>query len=162
MAEKSGLGVNVREIMTTEVVAAVPEQTVDEVARELTRGQISGMPVLTAAGELVGVVSEYDIITKRGQRVGDIMSRSVISVPDEADVQQVADIMGLHGIGRVPVMRAGAVVGIISRSDMVRLFAEVRWQCPVCGAIERGFARPARCQQCGETALRLEREPLTE
>lgn len=158
MVEAAGSGLTARGIMTTDVAVASPGQAVDDAAWELTRRQISGMPVVSDTGAVVGVVSEYDIITKRGKTVADIMSRSVISVSEEATAAHVAGIMGLHGIRLVPVLRDGKLVGIISRSDMVRLFATVRWHCPSCGNVERGFSRPERCGQCGETALQLERE----
>jgi len=117
------------------------------------------MPVVSADGALVGMVSAYDIISKRGQTVGEIMSRGVISVGEEASADQVASLMGLHGIRRVPVVREGQLVGIVSRSDLLRLFSVMRWTCTTCGYVERGLTRPAQCAQCGTTDLRLEREP---
>ena len=151
--------VTVREIMTERVVTTTPDRSVDEVARVLREHGFSGMPVVSADGALVGMVSAYDIISKRGQTVGEIMSRGVISVGEEASADQVASLMGLHGIRRVPVVREGQLVGIVSRSDLLRLFSVMRWTCTTCGYVERGLTRPAQCAQCGTTDLRLEREP---
>jgi CBS domain-containing protein len=116
----------VREIMTADVVTTTPDRAVDDVARELLDRGLSGMPVLDAGGTLIGMVSEYDVISKRGRTVGDIMSRGVISVPDDTSADQVAGIMGLHGIRRVPVVRDGRLIGIVSRTDLLRLFVSRR------------------------------------
>src|SRR5215212_3880784 len=105
--------VPVRAIMTVDVETTTPETTVGELARQLLDGGYSGMPVVDADGILVGMVSEYDVISKRGATVGEIMSRGVISVSEDAGTNQVAGIMGLHGIRRVPAVRDGRLVGIV-------------------------------------------------
>jgi CBS-domain-containing membrane protein len=150
--------VTVAEIMTTEVVTTTPDRPVEEVARELRARGFGGMPVVNDAGILVGVVSEFDVISKRGRTVAEIMTRGAISAGDETGADQVTALMGLHGIRRVPVVREGRLVGIVSRSDLLRLYSLVRWACAECGDYERGFARPERCVRCGGTALHLERE----
>jgi CBS domain-containing protein len=153
--------VTVAEIMTTEVVTTTPDRPIEEVARELRERGFGGLPVVDAAGILVGVVSEFDVISKRGGTVAEIMTRGVISVGDETGADQVVALMGVHGIRRVPVVRAGRLVGIVSRSDLLRLFTFVRWTCPACGTYERGFSRPAHCVRCGGTEFYLEREGRT-
>jgi len=151
--------VTVKEIMTRDVVTTSIDQPVERVARELDKHAISGMPVVNADGALVGMISEYDIISKRGKTAGDIMSRGVISIDENAEAEQAATIVSMHGIRRVPVVRDGELIGIVSRADLVRLFAIVRWTCMKCGAFERGFTRQERCSECGSTEIRLDREP---
>jgi CBS-domain-containing membrane protein len=153
--------VTVAEIMTTEVVTTTPDRPVEEVARELRARGFGGLPVVDAAGILVGVVSEFDVISKRGRTVAEIMTRGAISVGDETGAEQVTALMGLHGIRRVPVVRDGRLVGIVSRSDLLRLFTFVRWTCPTCGTYERGFSRPEHCVRCAGTEFYLEREGRT-
>ena len=153
--------VTVAEIMTTEVVTTTPDNTVEEVARELRARGYGGLPVVDQTGILIGVVSEFDVISKRGRTVAEIMTRGAISVGDETGADRVTALMGLHGIRRVPVVREGRLVGIVSRSDLLRLYSLVRWICADCGDYERGFARPEQCVRCGGTALTLEREPRT-
>jgi CBS domain-containing protein len=114
----------VREIMTTGVETIAPEQSVRELAAILLDRGYSGMPVVTAEHSLVGMVSEYDVISRTGETVGEIMSRGVISVGPDASAGDVAGVMGLHGIRRVPVVHGGTLVGIVSRSDLLRLFLE--------------------------------------
>jgi CBS domain-containing protein len=149
--------VAVKEIMTRDVITTSVDEPVDRVARLLGKHGISGMPVVNSEGALVGMVSEYDIISKRGKTAGDIMSRGVISV--DAEAEQVATIVSMHGIRRVPVVRDGELIGIVSRADLVRLFAIVRWTCANCGAFERGFTRQETCSECGSAQIRLDREP---
>jgi CBS domain-containing protein len=114
----------VREIMSADVATTTPDRAVADFARELLDRGLSGMPVVDADGALIGMVSEYDVISKRGQTVGEIMSRGVISVTDDTDTDQVAGLMGLHGIRRLPVVRDGRLVGIVSRTDLLRLFVD--------------------------------------
>ena len=114
----------VREIMSADVATTSPDRAVLDFARELLDRGLSGMPVVDEEGALIGMVSEYDVISKRGRTVGEIMSRGVISVPDDAGADHVAGLMGLHGIRRLPVLRDGRLVGIVSRTDLLRLFVE--------------------------------------
>ena len=116
--------VPVRTIMTVDVATTTPETTVADLARQLLDCGLGGMPVVDSEGTLVGMVSEYDVISKRGATVAEIMSRGVLSVGEDATTDQVAGIMGLHGIRRVPVVRDGRLVGIVSRTDLLRVIVE--------------------------------------
>jgi CBS domain-containing protein len=116
---------------------------------------ISGVPVVTDDGVIVGIVSEGDLLhraevgTERkhkwwfqlfadsdaaareyakahGLSARDVMSRYVISVGDDADLRDVADILDSHRIRRVPVLHDGRLVGIISRRDLVRALTQVQ------------------------------------
>lgn len=108
------------ELMTREVVTASPETPVGDLARRLLEHQIGGMPVVDGGGTLVGMVSGFDVISKAGTTTAEIMSRGVVSVTEESGVGDVVGLMGLHGIRRVPVVANGRIVGIISRSDLLR------------------------------------------
>lgn len=112
------------ELMTRAVVSARVETPVMELARLLLEHQIGGVPVIDDAGELVGMVSGFDVISKPGHTTGDIMSRGVVSVREIDGVEDVVSLMGLHGIRRVPVCEHRRLVGIISRSDLLRHFVQ--------------------------------------
>jgi CBS domain-containing protein len=142
------------EIMTRNVVSVLDVSTIEDAARTLARHRISGLPVVNDAGTLVGLVTEHDLIAKSGRFVSDIMSRSVISVTADTEVEQVQHLLTNQRIRRVPVVQDGKVVGIVSRSDLVRQIA-MRWVCDVCGEIVRGMDPPATCPRCGapETAF---------
>ena len=134
-----------------------PERPLDEVALELVGRGVTGMPVLDGEGNVVGIVSEYDLIAKRGTTVGDVMSRGVITAAEGAEAAELARLMSLHGIRLVPILREGTLAGVVSRAGLVRLFATSRWVCRACGAAERGLIRQARCAICDGTDIRLER-----
>jgi CBS-domain-containing membrane protein len=117
--------------------------------------RISGVPVLTDDGKIVGILSESDLLhraemrTERkrkwwfrhfgdpntlaqdyakahGLKAHDVMSRYVVSVRDDAELRDVADILDHRRIKRVPVVHEGRLVGIISRGDLVRALGQVQ------------------------------------
>lgn len=137
----------VREIMTSGVVSVLQESTIEDAARMLARHRISGLPVVDTDGALVGLVTEYDFISKQGHTVADIMSRGVISVTEDTDVEEVSHLLTNRRIRRVPVLRGDRLVGIVSRSDLIKQIA-MRWVCPVCGEVVRGPEAPEQCPRC--------------
>jgi CBS domain-containing protein len=108
------------EAMTPDPVTAGPDLPVRDAADLLVYHRVSGLPVLDGTGALVGVVSEADIIGKRGATVGEIMSREVFAVAPDARLEEVAALMTSQRVNRVPVVHEGRVVGILSRADVVR------------------------------------------
>ena len=117
------------EIMTYKVFTIHPEASVQEVAHLLSCKRISGAPVVNANGMIIGIVEEVDIIDKvdrEGLRVADIMSQQIIAVKEETPVNEIAVLLAEHKIKRVPVVRNGKLVGIVSGADIVDAVA--RWQ----------------------------------
>jgi CBS-domain-containing membrane protein len=141
-----------RDIMTTSVVTTRPDSSIRDIAVLLSRRQFSGLPVVDAEGRLLGIVSEGDLIhhsaigadpkgkwwlaslsdpdaiaraysKAHGQTAGDVMVRHVATISDEADLEAVAATLDTHGIKRIPVIRDGRLVGIITRSDLVHALA---------------------------------------
>jgi CBS domain-containing protein len=137
-----------RDIMTTGVISVRDDEEIEPAARMLTHHRISGLPVVNAAGTLVGLVTEHDLIARKGRTVSDIMSRSVISVSPDTTVEEVAHLLAIRHIRRVPVIEGDRLVGIVSRSDLVRQIA-MRWICHTCGEVVRGQASPETCPRCG-------------
>jgi CBS domain-containing protein len=139
---------NVSEIMTRSVVSVTPETTLKEVAALLTERRIAGVPVCRSDGELVGVISEGDILWKEtglapasetlltrilnaadreddklaARTAGEAMSSPAITVAANAAAAQAARLMIDHHVNRLPVLADGKLVGIIARSDLVRAF----------------------------------------
>lgn len=138
----------VKDVMTTKVITVTENQTRQQAARLLSRHRISGLPVVNADDIVIGVVTEYDIISKEGKTVGEIMTRGVISVSADTDLQDMSHILVHERIKRLPVLDQGKLVGIVSRADLVREVA-TRWICPVCGEMIHGEEQPEHCPRCG-------------
>ena len=112
-----------KNIMTREVITVSPAMTVKNLAMTLIKNQISGAPVAGKNGKIIGIVSEADIVGKKGKDVKAIMSKKVISVNEETSVEKIAQLMTVHKIKRLPVMRGDQVVGVVSRADIVSAIA---------------------------------------
>ena len=112
-----------KDIMTRDVITVSPETRVRNLAMTLIKNQISGAPVAAKNGKIIGVVSEADIVAKKGKDVKSIMSKNVISVSEHTSVEEIARLMTTHRIKRLPVMRGDQVVGVVSRADIVSAIA---------------------------------------
>lgn len=136
----------VRDVMTKHVVTVNPDASVREVARVLLNNRISAVPVLDSQGHLLGVLSEGDLMRRtesgtedrrswwlsfmaelraesfvksHGLTAKEVMTREVVSVSEEMPLEEVATLLERHRIKRVPVMRDGKLVGIVSRANLL-------------------------------------------
>jgi CBS domain-containing protein len=142
--------------MTRNVITFREDTPVEEIASILSSKHITGAPVVDE-GHVVGIVSETDVFSKKGKTAREIMSPRVISVTEETGIDEAARLLIGERIRRVPVIRGGKMVGLLSRSDVLEFFAKTRWECNVCGWWERSLERPPRCFSCSSTDLHLER-----
>jgi CBS domain-containing protein len=116
-----------RDIMTRTVATIHPEASAQEAAQLLYQKRISGAPVVDADDNIIGIITEADIISKvnrEGLRVADIMSHEIIAVGEEAPVNEIAALLTERKIKRVPVVCDGKLVGIVSRADIVHAVAQ--------------------------------------
>lgn len=113
-----------KDIMTRDIITVNPATSVRNLASLLIRNQISGAPVAGKNGRIVGVVSEADIVAKRGKDVRSIMSKKVIRVAEDTTVEEIAQLMTTHAVKRLPVMNGDEIVGIVSRADVVSAIAQ--------------------------------------
>ena len=109
--------------MTRSVLTASPDELVEDIAKRLSFHNVSGMPVEDWDGKVIGIVSEFDVMGKFHDTVGDVMSSDVISVSRDTPLSEVAALMAERRIKRVPVLDGGLLVGIVSRADIVRALA---------------------------------------
>ena len=115
------------QIMQKPVLATTMRASARDVAAQLVRNEFSGMPVAERDGTLMGVVTEADILRVLGEgkaletlTAADIMTEKPATVDLEAPITEVIQILQEHRILRVPVTERGCLVGIISRSDIIR------------------------------------------
>jgi len=132
----------VEELMSRPVITVTPDTGIKRAAQLLVELGISALPVVGAKGELVGIVSEADLLPietrvdpltqatplkptagSSPKTVEEVMTRHVLTVESTGEVSQAARIMLEAGIKRVPVMRGRELVGILSRRDLVRVIA---------------------------------------
>jgi CBS domain-containing protein len=147
----------VKEVMNRNVITFREDTPLEEIASTLVSRRITGAPVVSSEGHVVGIVSETDVFSKKGKTARDIMSQRVISVTEETGIDEAARLLIGERIRRVPVIRGGKMVGLLSRSDVLDFFAKTRWTCKVCGWWERSLEKPDRCYSCSSTDLTLER-----
>lgn len=135
------------DIMTSPVITVRRDATRRQVADTLTGHGISAVPVLDDAGVVLGLVSEYDLLAKSGANAAELMTTAVITVSPDCTVADISHLLIDRRIQRVPVLRDGAVVGIVSRRDVVAMMA-TEWACAVCGEPVRGEMPPTSCPKC--------------
>jgi CBS domain-containing protein len=160
----------VSDIMTHPVITVMPETTVGEAAELLIRHRISGLPVVNAAGQVAGIVTEGDLLRRaetgterrrarwlefliapgrlaseyahaNGRRVGEVMTDAVVSVEPDDPLADVIEVMEQRRIKRVPVIDQGRLVGIVSRANLVQ-------------ALVRNLPRPDSASIASDEAIR--------
>lgn len=112
-----------KDVMTRDIITVRPSTKVKNLAMILIKNQISGAPVADKDGKILGIVSEADILAKKGKDAKAIMSKKVISVRQDTAVEEIAQLMVTHAIKRLPVMDGGKIIGIVSRADIVNAIA---------------------------------------
>lgn len=116
--------------MIADLLAIRADATVEEAIRSLLDHRVSGAPVVDQQGCLVGIVSEFQLLEAiyrpevKQEQVRDLMTKDVITVTEDAALSEVANLLLLHRIRRVPVVRAGRLVGIVTRRDLLRCTLE--------------------------------------
>ncbi len=115
-----------KDIMSKRVVTVAPTDTVKQLNALLAKKKISGAPVLDADNNMVGIVTEADVLTARANtKVQSVMKSPVITVGPNEPVKKVAQLLTKKRIKRVPVVdqKTGKLLGIISRADIVKAIA---------------------------------------
>jgi CBS domain-containing protein len=136
------------EIMSRQVITVGVEASVADAITTMLAHHVSGLPVVDSAGRLVGIVSEGDFIRRaeigtgrkrgrwltflagadraaldfareHGRKVGEIMTTNPVTIGEDAPLPEIVDIMEAHGIKRLPVMRDGKIVGMVTRADFL-------------------------------------------
>jgi CBS domain-containing protein len=155
-----------KDVMTPQVISVQPDDTVGDVAERLMKHGISAVPVVDG-DKMVGIVSEGDLIRRteigtaerrrswwlriftgtetlateyvksHARRVRDVMTKDVISVSEETSLSEIAALLEKNHIKRVPVLRDGRLVGIVSRANLIRRLATSASNIPPTAADDR-------------------------
>ena len=139
----------IRDLMTSTPVTVPPETPLQAVAALMAERGISGVPVVDADGTLLGMITDGDLMRRlavkedrpetwlarllashaqqadhyarsHGRRVKDVMTTELATVTEDASIEEVAKLLESRRIRRVPVVRDGRLLGIVSRADLVR------------------------------------------
>ena len=124
----------IRDLMTRNIIWLSMEKSVVDAAIEMNKRDISSV-LLKSGDEFVGIVTDRDIIDKvvaqdlnpRGVRLAEVMKSPLISISDDASVQEAAEKMRNNKIRRLVVKNKEQVVGIISESDIIRVEPELHF-----------------------------------
>jgi CBS domain-containing protein len=116
---------NVREIMTTDITKATPDNTLVDIAVTMRDEDVGAVPVVED-GQLLGIVTDRDIVVRAiadgrepsATRVEEVLSEEVESVAPDTDVTDAADLMASRQIRRLPVVDDGQLIGMISLGDI--------------------------------------------
>jgi CBS domain-containing protein len=140
------------DVMVTNVITVGPEASVQDVAETMLSARISAVPVVGKTGELIGIVSEGDLmhraeagtgrrrpwwlaafvgketlaaefVREHSRRVTDVMTREVVTAAPDAPLSAIANLLEKKAIKRVPIVKDGKVVGIVSRANLVQAMA---------------------------------------
>jgi len=135
--------------MTGRVVTIHPESPIAEAAQLMLGNNVSGLPVTDAAGKIVGIVTEHDLLRRHTDgsgshpphwlqfmikrqemanecacfheaKVAEVMTRNPLTVTEDTPIEEACRLIGEHGFKRLPVVRDGRLVGIVARADLVR------------------------------------------
>ena len=145
-----------RDVMVSPVITTKPSASVKEVAQFLLQNHISAVPVVDDSGKLVGIVSEGDLmrradlgterhrawwltalftaeetlaaeyVKQHSRKVADVMTKRLVTAGPDAALNEIAGLLERHSIKRVPIVENGALVGIVSRANLIQALAADR------------------------------------
>jgi CBS domain-containing protein len=148
------------DVMVRNVITVGPDACVQDVAQILLSARISGVPVVAPNGELLGIVSEGDLmrrveagtgrprpwwlalfvgketlaaefIREHARKVADVMTRRVITATPDTPLSKIANLLEKNAIKRVPIVDGGKLVGIVSRANLLQALASLTKQVEV-------------------------------
>lgn len=125
----------VSELMSSPAISVEPDRPLKDVAETMLHHGISTVPVVDPSGAIVGILSETDLLRFQARRVtaqqvtdstevtvaADLMTRAVISTGPNTAFDDLVQLMVIHDVKRVPVVADGRLVGMVSRTDVVRV-----------------------------------------
>ena len=145
------------DVMVRDVVTVKPDDDVALAVRLLAEHDVSALPVVDDDDNVIGVISEADLLHREeigtekqrpwwleavtpastlagefakshGRRVEEIMSSNIVSASEDTPLGEIATLLERHRIKRLPILRAGKLVGIVSRSNLIQALASSQVQ----------------------------------
>jgi CBS-domain-containing membrane protein len=145
---------NASDVMTREVVSVRLDASIGNAIRLMLDHRISGLPVVDSDGKVIGILTEGDLLRRaetgterqrprwlelllgpgrlaneyvrtHGRKVGEIMTEDVVSLSEDTPLVEIVRLMEGHRVKRLPVLRGDALVGIVTRADLVRTLAQL-------------------------------------
>lgn len=145
---------NAGDIMTPKVVSVGPDASILDAMQLMLANRISGLPVLAEGNQLVGIVTEGDFLRRaetgtqrkrsrwlelfmgpgklaeeyvhtHSRKVGDVMTRDPVTITEDTPLDAVVSLLEERRIKRLPVVRSGVVVGIVSRANLLHALASL-------------------------------------
>ena len=119
-----------RDLMTDRVVTIGADAFLQEAIEVIIEMQVSGLPVVDASGQLIGIITEFALLTTAYdattacETVGQHMTADVLTVNADDPIRKVADQFIVHRVRRVPVLDKGRIVGLITRRDVLKAVFE--------------------------------------
>jgi CBS domain-containing protein len=142
------MAMKVRDVMTARVISIETDAPIMRAVRLMMQNRISGLPVVGCDGELVGIVTEGDFIRRgeigtqrrrsrwlellisprrladeyvheRGRKVAEVMTPAPVTATEDTPLDEVVRLMERHRIRRLPVVREGRLVGIVTRANIM-------------------------------------------
>src|SRR6476620_7426151 len=143
------------DVMVTKVISVTPDVLVQDVAYILLSNRISAVPVVDDNGQLLGIVSEGDLMRRsetgtgrhrpwwlamltgrdiraldyakeHSRRITDVMTSKVVTATPDTPLRDIATLLEKNGIKRVPIVKDGKMVGIVSRANLLQALASSR------------------------------------
>jgi len=116
------------EAMNKDVKTIRPDATVKDAVKIMNQNRIGSLVVVKGTGEVLGIVTERDILSdvvaegkdSSDVRVEDIMSDEIVTIDPRKSLEEAADLMVEKEIKKLPVVQAGKLVGIITASDLIK------------------------------------------
>lgn len=175
-----------KDVMTRKVVSVGPDATVLEAGRAMLQARVSGLPVVDNAGKLCGMLSEGDFLRRRpsltdrrrsrwleflmdpdklasefsrshDKKVSDVMTAEAQVIDEDASIETIIEVMERFHIKRVPVVRDGKVVGIVTRANLMRAMVSLARSSLPMGtddsAIRESLMAEYQKEQCAPAAV---------
>ena len=131
-----------KDIMTSQVICIHKDTPVFKAINLMVTNSITGIPIIENDSTLVGILSEQDVLRlfhnyekEKSKTVSDFMTQPAIHFEEDESVQDICSCMIQNSIRRVPITSSGRVVGVISRSDILKQIMNLQ---------ENGFAEAVK------------------